>query len=45
MISSADPANELERLGGAQGIGFCGSSHLDMTLERMAGPAPKGTAE
>ncbi len=43
MLGTVDSSNELERTGCAQGIGYCAASHLDMTLERLQGPPPKGT--
>lgn len=35
MLLIVNSANEVERLGCAQGFGYCGATHLDMTLEKL----------
>eukprot|EP01125_Pyxidicula_operculata_P007550 TRINITY_DN2562_c0_g2_i2.p1 TRINITY_DN2562_c0_g2~~TRINITY_DN2562_c0_g2_i2.p1 ORF type:complete len:1126 (-),score=250.20 TRINITY_DN2562_c0_g2_i2:7-3384(-) len=36
LFASTNHGNEEERVGCAQGYGFCGSSHLDIVLENLA---------
>eukprot|EP01117_Protostelium_nocturnum_P011732 TRINITY_DN4276_c0_g1_i1.p1 TRINITY_DN4276_c0_g1~~TRINITY_DN4276_c0_g1_i1.p1 ORF type:complete len:1650 (+),score=410.28 TRINITY_DN4276_c0_g1_i1:183-5132(+) len=38
MLASADSNQELQRLGCAQGLGYCSVTHLDMVLEKLQGP-------
>jgi len=39
MIASVDSNNEQQRLGFAQGMGYCSVTHLDMVLEKLQNPA------
>eukprot|EP01116_Phalansterium_solitarium_P016259 TRINITY_DN3745_c0_g1_i3.p1 TRINITY_DN3745_c0_g1~~TRINITY_DN3745_c0_g1_i3.p1 ORF type:complete len:1692 (-),score=828.04 TRINITY_DN3745_c0_g1_i3:272-5347(-) len=38
MLSTVKHTDPAERTGCAQGLGYCGTTHLDMTLEALAAP-------
>ncbi|PRP83406.1 hypothetical protein PROFUN_09434 [Planoprotostelium fungivorum] len=44
MIGSVNPNNEAQKLGFAQGMGYCSVTHLDMVLEKLQNP-PKPVVE
>jgi hypothetical protein len=35
ILSAVDPNSDPERIGCAQGFGYCAAAHLDMALEKV----------